>query len=158
MTAVVTGLVISAALLAEVPTSNEWLADYGRALDQAEIEGVPLLVVIDRPARDDQRVSQVKNSEDQAQEALLSNYKLCHVDAETEYGRAVAKAFRASEFPHTVIIDRTVSTILYRKNGQFSTDEWQATLAKYRRGERETVAYSNLNTSSRRRGRLFCST
>ena len=51
---------------------------------------------------------------------LLGNYQLCHVDTSTEYGKKVAEAFRAKEFPFTAIIDKTGSIVLTKKEGQLS--------------------------------------
>jgi hypothetical protein len=73
---------------------------------------------------------------DGEQAALLGSYELCHVDVSTEYGKRVAQAFKATQFPHTAIIDRTGAVVLYKKPGAIAESEWSATLAKYQTGER----------------------
>ena len=56
------------------------------------------------------------------QAKLLGAYELCHVDVSTEYGKQVAKAFGATQFPHTAIIDRTGAVVLFKKPGQIADD------------------------------------
>jgi hypothetical protein len=122
-------------------TSDQWLSDYGVALKQAKEQQRPLLIVIDRPADAAARISQISHIEEKPADGL-KNYVLCRVDADTEYGKAVAKAFEATTLPHTAVIDKTGSKILFTKQGQFTSSEWTTTLASYRAGVRP-VAYSS---------------
>ena len=114
---------------------QEWLSDYGVALREARIEKMPLLVVLHDPTDETHRVEQVKRTSNGTAADLLANYKLCHVDVTTAYGQSVARAFKATTFPHTVVIDRTGSRQIFKKSGPFSTSEWIATLAAYKDGE-----------------------
>ena len=68
------------------------------------------------------------------QAKVLASYRLCRVDVSTEYGQKVAQAFGATQFPHTAIIDKTGSTVLFKKPGQIGAEEWQTTLAKFQKG------------------------
>ena len=54
----------------------------------------------------------------------------------TAYGKKVADAFKAKEFPFAAIIDKTGSVVLCKKAGKVSDEEWQETLATYQTGER----------------------
>jgi hypothetical protein len=126
----------------QVAAANEkWLDDYGVALKQAKEQQKPLLVVIDRPADSAARISQISHTEAKPADDL-KNYVLCRVDADTDYGKAVAKAFEATTLPHTAVIDKTGSKILFTKYGQFTSDEWTTALATYRAGVRP-VSYSS---------------
>jgi hypothetical protein len=122
-----------------VDSGPTWLTDYGVALRQARLEGVPLLVVLDNPQQPRLRVEQVALTRGASDAALLEPYKLCHVDVRTPYGQAVARAFQATEFPRTVIIDNTASVQLFRKTGQFTASQWATTLTTYRDGRRPYI-------------------
>jgi hypothetical protein len=141
------GLFMNAlALLAVLGTSQavsgeKWLDDYGAALKQAKEQQKPLLVIIDRPADSAARISQISHSEAKPADDL-KNYVLCRIDGDTEYGKAVAKAFQANTLPHTAVIDKTGAKILFTKAGQFTSDEWKTTLVAYRTGVRP-VSYSS---------------
>lgn len=134
-----TAVVIAVSLLAAgsqaaTPSASQWQADYGKALSATRKDDRPLLIVLDVP-NDPQSAVEAKRLQADGQQAkLLGAYQLCHVDVSTEYGKRVAQAFRAKKFPFTAIIDKTGSTVLYKKLGQLSNEEWQATLAKYQKG------------------------
>lgn len=109
-----------------------WLTNYGDAMKLARTSARPLLVVISRddllPVSSNQLSAgrAVQPSHD-----LLDAYVLCRIDANSAYGKRVAEAFRVTEFPHSVIIDKTTKKILYRQAGRASDDTWKATLTKY---------------------------
>ncbi len=118
--------------------SAQWQSDYGTALASTKSEARPLLIVLEHG---DQRRPVVSPANFDAREAeLLKNYNLCRVDVDTPYGQQTASAFRASEFPHTVIIDKTGSTQIYKRTGTFPRDQWLATLTTYRAGTRVVQA------------------
>ncbi|MEM6655912.1 MAG: hypothetical protein AAF596_08930, partial [Planctomycetota bacterium] len=96
---------ITAAALTASPTTLRWEADYGKALTQTRGDSRPLLIVMDKPGVEDQQVPETLLS-DAGDETPLAKYDLCHVDVTTEYGKAVAEAFRAKEFPYFAIIDK----------------------------------------------------
>jgi hypothetical protein len=122
--------------------SLQWQADYGKALAATRDQERPLLVVLDVP--DDPKsaleAEQLKTKGKQGK--LLSAYELCHVDVSTKYGKKVAEAFRAKDFPFTAIIDRTGSIVLAKQSGPISNDEWLETLAKYQEGERKSITFT----------------
>jgi hypothetical protein len=116
---------------ADVP---QWHTDYGKALNETRSEHRPLLVVIDSAASKEQQVD--KELLDGEGEEKLSSYELCHVDASSEYGQKVAKAFRAEKLPYVAIIDKQGEVILHAKSGTVSESSWNAMLEKHESGVR----------------------
>jgi hypothetical protein len=119
----VASALIAISLLGNAPhtgqlTSN-WEGDYGRALAVTrQTQQRPLLVVIDMPADAEHRIEPVRLVKEQSinQDAsLLAAYELCHVNASTEYGQKVAKAFKTAEFPYVAIIDKSGHKIITRR-------------------------------------------
>ncbi|MCA9121203.1 MAG: hypothetical protein H6822_21860 [Planctomycetaceae bacterium] len=109
-----------------------WHSDYGAALELARSSERPMLLVISRgnPYAEASRQSAAGQRPYPAEEALKS-YVLCRVDANSEHGQRVAKAFQVSEYPHSVVIDRTTTRILYRKTGPFTKETWAAMVTRY---------------------------
>ena len=109
-----------------------WLTNYSDALKLARTQARPLLLVISQedllPASGDEVIS---DQAAQPSHDLLDAYVLCRIDASSGYGKRVAEAYRVTEFPHSVIIDKTTTRILYSKAGQATDDAWKATLTKY---------------------------
>jgi len=127
---------VAASSFAVTPAKVKWQADYGKALAATRSDQRPLLVVLDNPADAKTTFDAKLLSPEGASSKLLKSYRLCRVDVSTEYGKKVAQAFGASQFPHTAIIDKTGATVLFKKPGQIAGDEWQSTLAKFEKGER----------------------
>jgi hypothetical protein len=109
--------------------------DYGASLRAAKRSQRPLLVVLDRRTMLHWRVNSGVSHEAKDQRKLLEPYQLCHVDVTTEYGKKVASAFGATQFPHLAIIDKTGSVILYERSGGMSNDEWATVLRAHKSGE-----------------------
>lgn len=126
---------LAASTLAVTPSQVQWQADYGKALAATRSDQRPLLVVLDNPSDPQAAFDPQLLATDGAQAELLKSYRLCHVDVSTEYGQKVAAAFGATKFPHTAIIDRTGSTVLFKQTGRIGGEQWQSTLAKYQKGE-----------------------
>lgn len=124
----------SLALLAASTAPNDWMNDYGAALQAAKAERKPLLVVIENPAQRTAKFEEASLGDHQASRQLLSKYKLCRVDATTAYGAAVARAFRAQTLPFTSIIDKTGSVQIFVKAGPLSETQWRAALAEHQSG------------------------
>jgi hypothetical protein len=126
-------------LVASAPKAPQWESSYGKALEETRAGQDPLLVVLDKPNSKEARIEPALLSENKATSdnaKLLKPYRLCHVDATTEYGQKVAKAFNAKEFPHVAIIDKTGSMVIFKKTGQIDSAEWQKILTKNKSGER----------------------
>lgn len=120
--------------------SADWQSDYGKALEASRADSRPLLIVLDNPSDPSAAAAEDQLAAEGEQEELLSAYERCHVDVSTEYGKKVADAFKAKEFPFAAIIDKTGSVVLCKKTGKVSDKEWQDTLATYQDGERSTKA------------------
>ena len=128
-------------VLAAAPKAPEWETSYGKALEETRAGQDPLLVVLDKPNSKEARIEPALLSEDKATTSsskLLKPYRLCHVDVTTEYGQKVAKVFKAKEFPHVAIIDKTGSMVIFKKTGQIDSAEWQKILTSHKTGESAT--------------------
>lgn len=132
---------IAASTMAVAPSAPKWQADYGKALAATKSDQRPLLVVLDSPADAKTAVQEDLLKADGANAELLKSYELCRVDVSTEYGKKVAAAFGATQFPHTAIIDKNGATVLFKKPGQISGDEFKTTLTKFEKGV-QPVAHS----------------
>lgn len=117
-----------------------WQSDYGKALEASRADSRPLLIVLDKPNDPQAAAEEDQLTAEGEQEELLGAYECCHVDVTTEYGKKVADAFKAEEFPFAAIIDKTGSVVLHKTAGKVSDAEWQETLATYKAGERQTKA------------------
>lgn len=129
-------------VLASTPQLPQWQADYGKALEATRDGDQPLLVVLDRPDAEQARLEPELLGVSETADAdldLLRPYNLCHVDVSTDYGKKVAQAFKAEDFPFTAIIDKTGSVIIYAKAGKLASDEWQDVLKKFREGDRKSA-------------------
>jgi hypothetical protein len=125
-----------AASFAATSETTNWQTDYGKALEATRSDQRPLLVVLDVPSNPQASLDGELLAEDGQQAELLASYELCHVDVSTEYGKRVAEAFKATQFPHTSIIDRTGSVVIFKKPGAIAPAEWTATLTKYQTGDK----------------------
>jgi hypothetical protein len=127
---------IALSSLLALPKAVEWQADYGKALSSTRSTDQPLLIVLDVPNDPKSSMESKLGSEEKEQLDLLNRYQRCHIDVTTEYGKRVAKAFGATKFPFTAIIDKTGSIILCKKLGQLSDAQWNEILATYQKGEK----------------------
>jgi hypothetical protein len=129
---------VAIGLLAASPQRSTWEASYGKALEASRADNSPLLVVLDKPNSEEARVEPAllggENPSEKHSE-LLRPYRLCHVDVTTDYGQKVAKAFHAKSFPHVAIIDKTGSSVIFRKSGKIEAAEWEQALKHHRNGE-----------------------
>jgi hypothetical protein len=145
---------LSVGLLAGAPQKPQWEASYGKALKATRNENAPLLVVLDKPGSDTaemepELLGEVAPGSDESK--LLRPYQLCHVDVTTKYGRKVANAFNADNFPHVAIIDKTGSKVIFRKTGKIEAGEWARILKRHKTGERslaQTVSRTSYKPDS----------
>ena len=131
--------VLAASFVMAPSSSRERLKDYGAALEATRESQRPLLIVIDQQPKWLAHIDPVSDRGQPVSASLLKKYTLCHIDATTDYGKAVAKAFRTSTFPTTVIIDKTGSVQLVKKTGRLSGDALASLLAAYQDGERPVL-------------------
>lgn len=133
---------LAISMMAAAPKAPQWDSSYGKALEATRAGQDPLLVVLDEPNSKDASVDPALLSEDNSSSdasKLLGPYRLCHVDVTTDYGKKVAAAFHAKEFPHVAIIDKTGSVVIFRKSGQVKADEWKEILTQNKSGERSSA-------------------
>jgi hypothetical protein len=126
-------------LVATAPKAPQWESNYGKALEETRSGQDPLLVVLDNPNSKKARIEPALLSEEKAgsdSSKLLRPYRLCHVDVTTDYGKKVAEAFHAKDFPQVNIIDKTGSVVIFKKTGQIDSSEWEKILTSNKKGER----------------------
>lgn len=140
-----TAIALSSAVAAPVASSGhaEWQADYGKALAATRADNRPLLIVLEVPSDPKTAVEGEQLKAEGEQAKLLASYQLCRIDASTEYGQRVAKAFKAEKFPFTAIIDKTGSIVLHKKQGKLTEAEWNETLSAYKSGIRTAQQYTS---------------
>lgn len=132
--------VLAASFVVAPSSGREWLNDYGAALKATKQSQRPLLIVIDQQPKWLAHVEPVSDAGQPVAASLLQKYTLCHVDATTAYGKAVAQAFRTATFPTTVIIDKTGSVQLVRKTGRLRADALASMLTAHQLGKRPVAA------------------
>jgi hypothetical protein len=125
---------VALGMLATSADAPQWHTDYGKALKETRSENRPLLVVIDNTKDKEQQVDEALL--DGQGESKLASYELCRVDASSEYGQKVAKAFKAEKFPYVAIIDKQGEVILHSQSGAVSETSWNAMLEKHEAGVR----------------------
>jgi hypothetical protein len=125
---------VALGMVATSADAPQWHTDYGKALKETRTDHRPLLVVIDSADNKEQQVD--KALLEQQGESKLASYELCHVDASSEYGQKVAKAFKAEKFPYVAIIDKEGEVILHSQTGTVSETSWNDMLEKHESGVR----------------------
>ena len=141
---------LAISMMATAPKAPQWESSYGKALEETRAGQDPLLVVLDKPGADGAQLEPSLLSEDDASgdtSKLLSPYRLCHVDVSTDYGKKVAKAFHAKDFPHVAIIDKTGSVVIFKKTGQIKEEEWKTILTSHKSGERPHLTMKPVSES-----------
>jgi hypothetical protein len=135
---------LAVSLLAAAPKAPQWEPSYGKALKATRAGQDPLLVVLDKPNSDSDRLDPQLLSEgsvEGGEAKLLKPYRLCHVDVSTKYGQKVAEGFHAKSFPHVAIIDKTGSVVIYHKSGKIQQAEWEKALTEHKSGERPAASH-----------------
>lgn len=130
------------------PAPKVWEASYGKALQATKASNSPLLVVLDKPGDDQDGVSPelLTPPGSEAEEVeLLQPYTLCHVDVTTDYGKRVAQAFHATNFPHVAIIDRSGRNVIFRMTGKIGASRWQEALSRHRDGRLRRQVAAQVN-------------
>jgi len=159
MTSYLATATLAVGMLATAPKPVQWEQSYGKALEATRAGQDPLLVVLDKPNSEDARIEPELISEDGnsgEKIELLKPYRLCHVDVTTEYGQKVAKAFKAKDFPHVAIIDKTGSVVIYHKSGKIGSNEWAKALTKHKSGERAAVSRVSYKPSGSNPDKPYC--
>ena len=132
---------MATANLAVTATSElEWSNHYANAKVQAASEHRPLLVVLEDSANPQGRFDERSLASRDSQVELLQHYRLCRMDVTTDYGKRVASAFGAKQFPFTAITDKSAQYITFQVNGAMSAEQWEQTLASRREGNVVTTS------------------
>lgn len=116
----------------------QWEADYGTALAATRKSDRPLLVVLDAPQDEKTRIDAKLLDPKGAYAEQLGAYELCRVDAASDYGKRVVKAFGATTTPQVTIIDKRGAVVLFKHRGQMTAEAWKNMLTKHSSGERQT--------------------
>jgi len=148
MNGVLIFLAVSSGLPVNSPSSANWMSDYREAYKAAKENDRQLLVVLENPS--DPEFQPARFSKQESVDESLEPYELCRVDVSTSYGKKVANAFRATEFPYTAITDKGASNVVYRHSGKVSDDEWKTTLVTYKNAvlvSKKTNQYINYGTT-----------
>ena len=107
-----------------------WKSHYGTAKRSAQAAKRPLVVVIENSAQTSDKID-VKSLDGESREKLATeDFELVRVDAKTEYGKRVARAFGVQDFPYTAVTDDVSERIVFRKSGPMSQSDWTVALAK----------------------------
>lgn len=107
----------------------DWSTDYGQAKKVAKEVRQPMLIVMEDPAKPEDTFDESKLTS-AVEKGKLDKYLLCKVDVSTAYGKKVADAFQAKDFPYAAITDKTASYIAFRGAGQMSQNEWKKAIEK----------------------------
>ena len=122
---------LSTGFLAHSPESKlRWNDDYGNAKQAAQSSERPMVVVLENPENTGQRLDTDKLSDVNRDRLKSKKYELCRVNVNTAYGKLVAEAFGAKQFPYTAVTDDESKRIVFRKAGQMSQLDWTHALAR----------------------------
>lgn len=125
----------TANLAVSTTTELDWSDHYANAKTQAAAEHRPLLVVLENSADPAGRFDQSALVDEGREVELLKHYRLCRMDINTPYGKRVAEAFGAKQFPFTAITDNSAQYITFRSAGAMSAENWAQTLEQRKKGE-----------------------
>lgn len=130
---VVFGLMVLAASSATTNTGGqqnlEWKKHYEVAKQSAQAAKRPLVVVIEDPSTE-QKLDEDSLSDDSRDILLKEDFELVRVNATTEYGKRVARAFGAKKLPYIAVTDEMSNRIVFRKAGRMSKTDWTLALAE----------------------------
>lgn len=126
--------VLSSTLLAKTDGAKQLELKWRRHYDSAKVEAQkakrPLVVVIEKPDSSQEKIDETKLTPKDRKKIATEKFELVRVDATTDYGKRVAKAFGARKFPYTAVTDKQSVKIVFRKEGQMSQKDWTLALAK----------------------------
>lgn len=111
------------------PRSSRWNTNYGDALAAARCAQRPLIVVLEEPTAESGRLKALADARIQP---VLKHYEVCRVDITSDYGRKVAEVYGAHSVPYSVITDKNCRQIVYRGEGNFTSEYWLSTLETHK--------------------------
>ena len=153
------GLLISLVLSAvTVPGRDQWNADYHNALKEARSKQKALVVVLENSENPAEAFNQSALGSDKKVASLLGKYELCRIDVSTDYGKKIAAAFGANEFPVTVVSDAKCKVIRHRKVGSPTVKVWRTMLAQNARPRPNQTSQSPIRYQYRPSASRVCYT
>ena len=151
MTCFLASTMIAVSIIGMPVQPLRWESDYGKALEVTREHHRPLLIVLDIPADTENRIEPARLSQETTSGGaadLLAPYQLCHVDVSTEYGKRVAKAFRAKSFPYVAIIDKAGEKIIFKQKGKITSAQWRKALVTHKKGNVPVVVYKPIQADT----------
>lgn len=107
-----------------------WGKNYGTSKKAAQAAKRPMLLVMENPTDKAKTLDDSKLRDQQREILAKDKFELVRVNVNTEYGKRVAAAFGAKQFPYTVVTDDASKHIVFRKPGAMSERDWTLALGK----------------------------
>ena len=109
-------------------TDLKWGDNYGEVKRIAAQKKMPVVLLLEDPSKPSTSFTEKELASNPEQVRLLQNYQLCRIDVTSNYGKSVAKSFKATSFPYTIMLDRSASYITLRKGEKMTPNQWASTL------------------------------
>lgn len=109
-------------------TNLEWNDNYGEVKRIAAQKKMPVVVVLEDPSKPSTSFSEKELEADPEQVKLLRKFQLCRIDVTSNYGKNVAKSFKATRFPYTIMLDKSASYITLRRSEKMTPNQWATSL------------------------------
>lgn len=114
--------------------------NYAQGWQAARLTRRPMLVILNPGEGNGKEPIELEDVRKTAEtRQLLDDYVVVMVDTESDYGKAVYKAFREPELPRVVVIDKNQQVQLYKTSRPLYGQLWTAVLKTYRNGERHAA-------------------
>lgn len=133
-------------------TELNWRKHYDLAKNVAQKKAHPLVVVLENPKLNSEKIDETKLCEKKRKQLTKDQFELVRVDVNTDYGKRVAAAFGAKQFPYTAVTNDRSTRIVFRKSGQMSEQDWTLALAKSAKTKGNRVVARKVATSEKRYG------
>ena len=123
-------VLFSTGFLANSPQLElRWNNDYRNAKQAAQSSERPMVVVLENLENTGQQLDTDKLGDVNRDRLRSKQFELCRVNVNTAYGKLVAEAFGAKQFPYTAVTDEKSKWIVFRKAGPMSQLDWSDALA-----------------------------
>lgn len=133
--ALVSGLMVAAAIAATHAESFTHFDNYTRAHGAAQLVGRPMLVILN-PAADSSadpvELQEVRRTVQRRE--LLEEYVVCVLDTSTEHGAQCQELFEATDLPRVVVIDKQQKMQIFRTSQPLDNELWSQVLISFRDG------------------------
>jgi|GEM_PF-3029925 len=130
-------------------TELHWQKHYDLAKEVAQQKARPLVVVLENPKVNSEKIDETKLCEKKRKQLTTDHFELVRVDVNTNYGKRVAAAFGAKQFPYTAVTDDRSTRIVFRKAGQMSEKDWTLALAKSAKTKENRVVVKKVATPTK---------